>query len=117
MRTVDLAQILIRSARTGNSGAKFCPDEPIAGCQQRAYDPAQHGLRAAHGADYQRNGDERAYADHVDHVQRCGAPQANAADQLGLRSLVVCLCHSIVELTKLCDCRICKTQQVEAELV
>src|SRR6185369_15935561 len=50
----------------------------------RAQDPAEHGLRPAHRDDDQRNSDEGSDANHVDHVQRRGAPETDAADQLML---------------------------------
>ena len=80
-RAVDLAQITVRSTRPGHGRAQFRPDQPVAHGEDRAEDPAQHGLRSAHCAHDQRNGDERPHADHVDHVQRGSAADADAADQ------------------------------------
>ena len=60
---------------------KFRPHQAVTHGEDCAQNPSQHGLRAAHGADDQRNGDERPDADHVDHVQRGGAAQADSADQ------------------------------------
>ena len=49
--------------------------------QQGPEDPPEHRLRPVHGRDDERDGDERPDADHVDHVQRRGLPQADAADE------------------------------------
>ncbi len=82
---VDFFQVAIRAAGVGHGRAQFGPDQPIAEREDRAENPAQHGLRTAGGGDDQRQRDERPHADHVDHVQRGGFGQADAADELGLR--------------------------------
>jgi hypothetical protein len=66
----------------GHGGAELRPHQTVAQRQQRADQPAQHRLRAVHGAEDERYGDERAHAHHVDHVERGGFFQAQPADEL-----------------------------------
>ena len=91
-RSVDFTQIAVRTSRPRHGGSQFRPDQPVTDGKDRAQNPAQHGLWAAHGADDEGNSDERPHADHVDHVQRGGGAEADAADELvvGLWSLVGC---------------------------
>src|SRR5882724_6515368 len=66
---IDALEILIGAAGLREGSAEFGPDETVANGEQRAEDPAKHGLRSAHRADDERQGDEGADADHVDHVE------------------------------------------------
>ena len=50
-----------------------------------AGDPAQHGLRAAHGSHQERDGDEGPDPNHVGNVQGRGMKQTEGARQMGLR--------------------------------
>ncbi len=67
---VDFFQITIRTARARHGRTQLSPHHAVAHGEHGAENPAQHGLRARHGADDQRNGNKRADADHVNHVQR-----------------------------------------------
>ena len=82
--TVHGAQVLDRPARAGQGGAEFRPHQPVAHGEQRAEHPADHGLRPVHRGDDERDRDERPHADHVDHVQRGGVPEADSPNQPGI---------------------------------
>src|SRR6516162_11032875 len=84
LRTVNLLQVLIGAASLRHGSAEFSPDQTVAQCKQRAGNPTQYGLGAS-GRDYDEwQRDERTDADHVNHVQRGGAGEADAADQFRL---------------------------------
>ncbi len=78
--TVNFAQETIRAPRPRHRRTQFGGDQAVTGGEQRSGNPSEHGLRTAHGAHDQRNGDERPHADHVDHVQRSSAAQPDAAN-------------------------------------
>src|ERR1700722_5488336 len=81
---VGFAEEDVGAAGFGHGGAEFGPDEAIEGGQERAGKPGNEGLRAAHGFDDQRTDDERADADDLDHVERYGFLEAQAALKRGL---------------------------------
>ena len=76
---VNNAQEVVGATRLGHGRTKFGPDKSVAEREAGAEDPAEHGLRAAHRGEDQRQRDERADADHVEHVERDRAGQAEAA--------------------------------------
>src|SRR5262249_23092240 len=80
-RTVHRAKVADRAAGVGKRGTEFGPDEAVADHEQGAEDPAHHRLWAVHRRHDERNSDERADADHVDHVQRGRVPEADAPDE------------------------------------
>ncbi len=76
---VCLAQIVVRSARARNRSAEFGPHQPIAQAQQRTGHPADQHRWASQRRQRQRNGDERADADHVEQIGRQRAPETQRA--------------------------------------
>src|SRR5229473_5138793 len=79
------AQIKIAAAGAGHRRAQFAPDHAVRDGNQHRDQPANHRLRPAERGHQQWDGDERADADHVRHVQRGGLQQVKAARQLGVR--------------------------------
>ena len=67
-----LAQVQVGASGAGHRRAEFAPHQAVAQRQARAQQPSEQALRPAHGADHQRDGDERPHADHVAHVERRG---------------------------------------------
>ena len=80
---VDLFEVAVAAARTGIRCAEFRPHHAVTEREQRAYDPSDHRLRPAHGGDDEWDGDERAHSDHIDHIQRGGSSERDAALELG----------------------------------
>ncbi len=89
-RAVNLGQVTIRAAGAGHRRAQLGPDQPVADDQERAEDPAEHRLRPAHRRDDQRDRDERADADHVDHVQRRRARRGRRRESIAARRRQLC---------------------------
>ncbi len=81
---VGFAKKHVGAAGFGHGGAEFGPDEAVERGKQRAGQPRDEGLRAAHGFDDQGADDERADADDLDHVQGDGFLEAEAALEGGL---------------------------------
>lgn len=81
---VDGAQEAVGATGFGHGGAEFGPDEAVTEGEERAEDPAEHGLRAAHGGEEEGEGDEGADADHVEHVDGHGAGEGKRAGEMGL---------------------------------
>src|SRR5215475_8397872 len=81
--TVNLLQVLIGAAGLRHGSTEFGPYQAVGKREQRAGNPAQYGLRASGGGYDQWQRDERADADHINHVQRGGAGKADAANQFG----------------------------------
>jgi len=79
------AEEVIGSSGGGERGAEFGPDHAVAEGEEGAEDPAEHGLRAAHGGEDEREGDEGADADHVEHVEGDCAAERQGAVKLRLR--------------------------------
>ena len=75
------AQIAERAARRRHRGAELAPHHAVADDDHERDDPAEHRLRAAERRHEQRDRDERTDPDHVDHVERRGLEQAEAARQ------------------------------------
>lgn len=80
---VDGAEIGVGASCLGEGGAELGPDEAVGEGEERAEDPAEHGLWATHGSDEERQGDEGADADHVEQVEGNGAAKREGAGQLG----------------------------------
>src|SRR5579859_7427909 len=74
----------VGAACLGHGGAEFGPDEAIERGEERAGEPGDEGLRAAHGLDDQGTDDKRTNADDLDHVEGDGFFQAEAALERGL---------------------------------
>ena len=66
------AQVAERSARRRHRGAELAPHQAIADDDEERDDPAEHRLRPAERRHQQRDRDERADPDHVDHVEGGG---------------------------------------------
>jgi hypothetical protein len=79
LRTVGLAQILIRAAGARHGSAQFGPHESVADGDHRANSPADGGLGTAHRFQHEGNRQERADADHIEDVDGGGIPEADLA--------------------------------------
>ena len=77
--TVGFAQENVAAACLRHGGAEFGPDAAIERREDGADDPREDALRAAHGADDERNDDEGADADHERHIQGGGFDEAQTA--------------------------------------
>ena len=64
-----------------------------------AGNPTKHGLRTAHRRQRQRNRDERAYANHVDHVGGGRPPKAHSFVEAAGRLPLDCLQSLAREMT------------------
>ncbi len=80
---VDGPEEVVGASGFGHGGAEFGPGEAVDEGEEGAEDPAEHGLGAAHGAEDEREGDEGADADHVEHVQRDGSAEREGAVEGG----------------------------------
>ncbi len=87
---VGVAEKRVRAARRRQLRGELGGDEAVANGEQAADDPGEHRAAAAHFFEDERDRDEGADPDHVDHVQRDAAPQPNFAFELRhARSLVL----------------------------
>jgi hypothetical protein len=82
---IDDAEEVVGAAGGGEGGAEFGPDKAVAEGEKGAEDPAEHGLRAGHSGENQRQGDEGADADHVEQVEGDGSAEGERARELGGR--------------------------------
>ena len=82
---VGLAQERVGASGARHGRPELGPDQPVQQRDDRADDPAQDGLRTAHGRDDQRDRDERPDAHHLSHVQRGGREQPQGADEPAVR--------------------------------
>ncbi len=80
-RPVRFAKKNVRSARPWHRRAQLGPDESIERGQRSSRNPSDQSLRPAHRFDYQRGHDKWANAHNLDHVERDGLFQAQAALQ------------------------------------
>ena len=76
---VGFAKEDVGAAGFGHGGAEFGPDEAVERGEERAGEPGDEGLRAAHGFDDEGTDDERADADDLNHVEGDGFLEAEAA--------------------------------------
>ena len=79
---VDLAEEGVGAAGTGEGGAEFGPDQAVGDGDGGAQHPCPHREAEAGGGDDQGQGDERAHADHLQHVEEHGGAQADAAFEM-----------------------------------
>ena len=80
---VDGAEEVVGASGLGHGGAEFGPGEAVDEGEAGAQDPAEHCLRAAHRAEDERQRDEGADADHVEHVQGDGTAEREGAVECG----------------------------------
>ena len=79
LAAIGLAEIAERPARRRHGRAELAPHHPVAHDDDERNDPAEHGLRSTKRGHQQRDRDERADPDHVDHVERRGLHEAEPA--------------------------------------
>ena len=72
LMAVGLAKKMVAAAGAWQRRPQFAPYQTVGNYDERPRQPAQHGLRAAHGSHQQRNRDERPDPNHVGHVQGRG---------------------------------------------
>jgi hypothetical protein len=89
-----LAQVVIRAAGAGESGAQLGKNQAIRNGDQGSHKPANQGLRSAHGGENGRNRNKRSRAHHVGHVDGDGIEQAellgqvDSGHEVGVESLI-----------------------------
>ncbi len=76
---VDLAQKCIRAASAREGRAQLGPHQPVGHGDGRAQHPCPHREPEARRGNHQRQRDERADADHLQHVEENGGAQPDAA--------------------------------------
>ena len=81
LRAERLAQIAERPARSRHRRAELAPHHAVGDDDHERDDPAEHRLRPAERGHQQRDRDERADPDHVDHVERGGFDETETASQ------------------------------------
>lgn len=81
------AKIDIGAAGARHGSAQFGVDQSVAHGENRAQNPAQHRLRAAHVRNDRAQRDERPNADHVEHVGGGGLQQSHASHELAGRDV------------------------------
>ena len=77
--SVGFAQKHVAAAGLRHCGAEFRPDATVHEREGGANDPGEDALRAVHGANDERDDDERADADHERHVERGGFEEVETA--------------------------------------
>src|SRR5262249_6696812 len=65
------AEVDVCAAGPWHGGPEFGPDQTVGQREDGADDPAEHGFGTADGGDHRRDGDERADAAHLRHVDGC----------------------------------------------
>lgn len=76
---VELPQEGVRASGIGEGCAKFSPDEAVAECDEGSEEPCPGGETCACGGQNDGQGDKRADADHLHHVESDGGGKAEAA--------------------------------------
>jgi hypothetical protein len=76
------AKEMIRAAAAGDRRSELRPHHPVANDQQRRQRPDDERLRSLQRGQYQRDGDERAGADHVGDVEGRRLKEAERALEL-----------------------------------
>ena len=83
---VDFAEKGVRSAGSRKGRSEFSPDEAVGDGDDGAEDPCPDGEAVSGCGNDEGKGDERAHADHLEHVEEHGRAQADAALEVsGLR--------------------------------
>ena len=82
LRPINLFQIFVGPASARHGRAQFGDYQAVADGKRRTENPSDERLRTVHRGNHQRQRDEWADADHVQHVQRDGTAEAHAADQI-----------------------------------
>jgi hypothetical protein len=81
----SFAQVDVRPAGSRHRGAQFGPDQSVCHGEDRADQPAKHGLRTTHRCHHGRDGDERSDAAHLRHVDRRRLNRPDLAFKIGRR--------------------------------
>ena len=81
LSAVSRPKVVIGPAGLRHCRPQFRPDQPVAEGQQRSQGQAKQRLRAAHGPQHERDGDERADADHVGDCERGSLGQTQVPAQ------------------------------------
>ena len=76
-RLERLAQVEIAAAAAGQRRAELRVDQAVGEREHQAGDPGVDDVRAVHGRDHERDGQERPDADHADDVGGGGLQQAH----------------------------------------
>ena len=105
-RLERFAQIEIAAAAAGQRRAELRVDEAVGEREDEAGDPGIDDVRAVHGGDHERNGQERADPNHRNDVGGRGLQQAHARRGLEvLRCEVSRFDHSIAATSRSATCR------------
>ncbi len=83
LRPIRFLEERITSARQWQRRAELRPNAAVQQTEHRSRDPCEHRLRPRHQLNHQRRSYKRPNSHDVDHIQRSGFEQAEAAFELG----------------------------------